>query len=199
MLNSNGDIMSTCTGAMVTTDDVLTAAHCVSIPGTAEIGVYVGQELVRVSRGAIHSGYDGSTESPYDIAMVTLERPIGIAPVPLHLSTPLQVGDSVTAFGYGKNEDYQYGPSDYRAARMRVAAIGGGLFATSFDDAGTSICQGDSGGPVTKTVNGHAGIVGVTSFTVAGCTTGSFSGFVDIQRPDIYDAIIGYAPDVPTN
>lgn len=185
-----------CTGTMVTINDILTAAHCLNYPGTAYLGIFVGENLIEVVNGQSHPYYNGSVDSPFDIAMLTLAEPVHIGPVPILLSDLSEVGETVTAFGYGQNEEYQGAPEDFRAARMTIAQMGGGLFSTSFDDAGTSICQGDSGGPVTQTVNGITGVVGVTSWTYAGCTEGSMSGFVDTQYPEIYNFIQSYAPDV---
>lgn len=198
-LRADGSILGTCSGTLVTIDDVLTAAHCIEltrIPGSIGVFAYAGEKLIAIAKGSNHPSYRGSVGSPFDIAMVTLAEPVNIPPVPLLLSNNTAVGEEVTAFGYGLNEKPKNSPKDFRAAHMTISEMWPGGFAASFDAEGTSICQGDSGGPVTQALNGQTGIVGVASFTSNGCTKGSFSGFVDIQYQAIYSFILGYAPDV---
>jgi len=184
---------------MVTTNDALTAAHCAAVsqsPGGA--AVFADGQLFSIVGGINHPRYDGSTTSPYDVAMITVNGVLDIGPVPLLVSDPLMLGERITIFGYGKNEAYTGVPqaSDFRAGFMEISVIDSRQFAAFFDSTGSAICQGDSGGPATQTVNGVTAVVGVTSFTILGCEEGSASGFINIQNPEIYNFVRGYAPDV---
>lgn len=184
-----------CTGTLVTLDDVLTAAHCITTPvqnGANAMVVYAGGQFYPVIGGSIHPLYDGEN---HDLAMLTISAPTNIAPVPLGLTKRIAVGQAVTAFGYGQSEDPESG---LRAADMVIDWVGPGVFATSYDATGSGICQGDSGGPVTTKINGATSVVGVTSVTIGGCSKGSYSGFMDMQDPDNANFILQYAPDVAT-
>lgn len=198
-LSAAGVPLGTCTGTMVTLDDILTAAHCIGLtqlPGSVGVFVYVNETLYPVVRGVNHPFYDGSVGSPYDVAMITFSNPVQIGPVPLLLSDPIRVGEQIAVFGYGKNERPENSPEDFRAAYMEVGAVNPFQFGATFNTTGTSVCQGDSGGPVTQTVDGVTSLVGVTSWTFNGCAEDSVSGFINVQNPDIYNFITAYAPDV---
>lgn len=197
--SADGLPISNCSATMVTVNDALTAAHCAGItqsPGGA--GVFADGEIFAIVAGVNHPRYDGSTGSPYDVAMITIGKELDIGPVSVLLSDPLAVGERITIFGYGKNEESGFLPqaSDFRAGYMEIGAVNSQQFGAAFDSTGSAICQGDSGGPATQTVNGITSVVGVTSFTVNGCQQGSVSGFINVQNPEIYNFIKGYAPDV---
>ncbi len=197
-LNSDGTV-GLCTGTMVTVNDVLTAAHCFE-SNLVDVRVFVDQTPFQITNGAIHPRYNGQTGSPFDVAMLTIDGVLDIGPVPLILSDISMIGEPITVYGYGSDDEgsslLEKGPSAFKAGRMRIAHMSPGLFGADFDETGSAICQGDSGGPATQTINGVTGIVGVTSFTIGGCTSGSVSVFIDIQYSDIYEFITGYAPDV---
>lgn len=198
-LSADGVPLGTCSGTLVTLDDVLTAAHCIEltrVPGAVGVFVYADQKLIPLVRGYNHPYYNGEVASPFDIAMVTMAEPVQISPVPLLLSDPSTPGERISVFGYGLNEDPQNSPEDLKAAYMTISEMWPGGFAANFDDSNTSICNGDSGGPVTQTVNGITGLIGVNSFALNGCREDSLSGFVDIQYQLIYDFILAYAQDV---
>ena len=198
-MSASGTPLGVCSGTLVTIDDVLTAAHCIelsTIPGSVGVFVYADEKLIPIVSGRNHPNYNGETGSPYDLAMVTIAEPVNIGPVPLLLSDMSQVGEEISVFGYGLNENPENSPEDLRAARLTISDMWPGGFAASFDDSSASICQGDSGGPVTQTINGVTSLIGVTSFTLNGCNSGSHSGFVDIQYPELYNFILGYAADI---
>jgi hypothetical protein len=195
----DGTPIGVCSATMVTVNDALTAAHCselTSAPGGA--GVFADGVFHSIVTGTNHPLYDGSTASPYDVAMITIDRVLDIAPVPLLISDSIAVDESITIFGYGKNEDYTGIPqaTDFRAGFMDIGAITPFEFAAKFNSRGSAVCQGDSGGPATQRVNGVTSIVGVTTYTINGCQDGAVSGFVNVQNPQIYQFIKAYAADV---
>lgn len=124
---------------------------------------------------------------------------LDIRPVPIILSDGLEIGDGVTIFGYGKNEESVTIPQaeDFKAGYMEVAEVEGWQFGVRFDDTGSASCFGDEGGPATQVVEGVTGIVGVSSFGILGCQAlDRSSGFIDVQNPQVGDFILTYAPDV---
>jgi hypothetical protein len=186
-----------CTATMVTVNDALTAAHCAVLtqyPGGA--AVFADDEFHLITRGVNHPYYNGQVGSPYDAAMITIGSILDIGPVPLQLSDSLAIGETITGFGYGKNEESVSAPraADFRAARLGINYIDAYNFVAGVEDEGKSLCFGDSGGPATQTVNGVTGVVGITSFGPEGCD--SYSAFVNVQNPEIYNFILDYAADV---
>ncbi len=195
--------VKTCSGTMISVTTVLTAGHCFDDAVAARLfsqtrllaagGEYLVHPLWRVAPVA---------GNPYDIGMLKISTPTNIGPVPLLFGDDLEVNESITIFGYGldeNNEDLidrlQNGEAALKAGEMKVAAIQNGLFGATFDDTGSAVCQGDSGGPAIQISNGVSSLVGITSFNKGGCESGSISGFVNIQRPDVIDFILGFAPD----
>lgn len=196
------NIIGICSATMVTVDDALTAAHCGElgrIPGVVEVVAYVNNEIHPIINGVNHPLWDGQVGSPFDVAMITIDKPINIGPVPLILNKPLAVGEKITVYGYGKTKDTPdlMDNVDFRAASMEISALTPEMF---FSASETTICPGDSGGPVIKEVDGIAGLVGVSSFgiflTGSQCESGNIGGFINVQNPHIYEFVRAYAPDV---
>lgn len=196
------NIIGVCSATMITVDDALTAAHCIglwTIPGVVEVLAYVNDDVHSIVNGAIHPLWDGQTASPYDVAMITIDKPINIGPVPLILSNPLSVGEKITVYGYGKtnNSEAIVGNVAFRGAYMEISALNPEVF---FSASKENICPGDSGGPAIQEVNGIAGLVGVSSFglllTGSSCQSGNVGGFINVQNPQIYEFINSYASDV---
>lgn len=196
------NVIGICSATMVTIDDALTAAHCSElgvVPGVVDVVAYVNQEIHSIVKAANHPLWDGQAGSPYDVAMITIDKPIDIGPVPLILSKPLAVGEQITVYGYGKttSDSALIGNVAFRAASMEISALTQqNLFSTSE----VTVCPGDSGGPVIQEVNGVAGLVGVSSFilplTGTECESGNVGGFVNTQNSQIYEFIRAYSPDV---
>ncbi|MEZ4754354.1 MAG: S1 family peptidase [Bdellovibrionota bacterium] len=199
-----------CTGALVTIDDVVTSAHCftqvaINNPGTDLAAVVIvggaAGETLGLANLAFHPLYDLTAGSPFDIAMLTLERvpnpPIG--PIPFALSQSTLPADLVTAFGYGTNNHGEIG--ELKAADITIEAIEGGNMFGLLATSGSSLCAGDSGGPVVKQLNGITSLVGINSFNIFenNCAVAGapISGMIDIQFPTILDFMVGYAPDIP--
>ena len=199
-----------CTGALVTVDDLVTSAHCftepikqaraagVEIAGfAAVVGGQQGEVLVLVD-AAIHPLYDGRAGSRFDIAMATLNKVPSppISPLPILVSEITEPGSEINAFGYGTNKQGEVG--ELRASKFTVDALSNGnLLVTG--DGKSSICPGDSGGPaVYVTSRGVATIAGVNSFIVGQCASNAARGFgfVDLQYESILRFITAYAPDV---
>ena len=190
--DSSGNEIGYCSGTLITLDDVLTAGHCIT-SNASSYRVATEDGLYDVVRGAVHPDY--SPGNVHDLAILTLDRPTEIGPVPLGITLPLATGDRVTAFGLGNNEANEI---KLKAATLEIAHVEVDAFITTFDATQAAICQGDSGGPVTKNLNGTATLVGVTSVTFLGCQEGSASGFVNVQSPRHYSFIKQYAADVGT-
>jgi V8-like Glu-specific endopeptidase len=197
--------MSTCSGALVTVNDILTSAHCFRRKPEEVVALVGGEkgEWISVSKIAIHPSFKDQVGDPYDLAMATLNKlpnPL-IGPLPILEKKKVKEGDGATAFGYGLNEEKD--PYQLKSTDVKIEdKMGGNIFAMDKTSNG-SICGGDSGGPLTYLADDKvASLIGVNSFgdALSDCQNeGSrFSGFVDLQRKDVMKFIQSYAPDAAT-
>jgi len=171
-----------CSGTLVSPNQILTAGHCYD-SGVIDAAVAVAGEIFQVTNAERHPRYNGSQPgAPFDLGVLTLNRESRVTPVPIFVSQKVEVGEQFTVFGYGSDEEGETGLDEGRdeilkAANMIASENAETVFLGDFDTLRTSVCTGDSGGPAIQVVNGVSGVVGVTSFDIAGCGSGSSSGF----------------------
>ena len=169
-----------CTGALLTPDTILTAAHCVAQDGVVRWpwGFFLGEDVtlggqfVRVLDGAVHPAYDPFLHTA-DLAVL---RIAGGAPrsafLELGAAVP-PVGAAVRIFGFGGRA---VGPNR-RDAEVTSQATDSFRY-----EPGT--CPGDSGGPVLVDEEVPR-IAGVVSTGAAGCASAravavaSHAGWID--------------------
>jgi hypothetical protein len=157
---------TTCSGALVAEDLVLTAHHCVvARPGRdgrgasssartgsaglvdpAALQVDLGGDYLpwgHVGIKAILAPPCGESGGRGDVAVLVLERKlVGLTPIPMRLAAP-RTGDSVYAVGFGRCALSPEGVRRREREGVPVASVSGGTF-----EAQASVCPGDSGGPV---------------------------------------------------
>jgi hypothetical protein len=171
-LNATGDPISLCTGTFVTKKAILTAAHCLSpsfLQATPNsVLIRVGSLAYRASRWRINPNYiateNGNDNLRYDVAVVLLDQDADVNTIPLLGSKPINVGDEIIAFGFGRTGDNQgaivVGDESLKSAKLTVALKSEGLIYVSSKDDG--ICNGDSGGPgIILSAAGSPGVVSV--------------------------------------
>jgi hypothetical protein len=149
-----------CTGTLVGCDKFLTAAHCIARDPSASSYLVFFQELGFFKLKRIDWN-KGEYKFPYfDLAMLTLERPVeGIAPISINLTTKPLKGSTATIVGFGRTGG---GNFDYGLKREGTARTGNcpsgledrKLLCWEFDAdvkalaSASNICNGDSGGGV---------------------------------------------------
>lgn len=185
-----------CTGTLIDPTHVLTAGHCFSFR-TVAVDVQFGGTTVQASNFERHPNYfeDEANLAVFnDVAVVTVQPPAGVSPVPLLLSKAPQVGEVFDIFGYGFDENGQIGT--LKSGQMQIDDVTDNHIFSLFDGQGSNTCQGDSGGPAIQVVNGQAAVIGVTSSgsAEAACQVGDLSLFVNIQESSVLDFVTSRAP-----
>jgi hypothetical protein len=202
-----GTSFEECSGAYISPTAILTAAHCFRSRPAQVLVTSQGNTRDGVQY-AVHPRYDGKIGSPYDMAILTVDRALAGAPLPVLVSSQPMVGDEVVALGYGFDSDgrgaltrIQNGEAALRATYSRFA--GPMMGTTSIVSSGEgSPCSGDSGGPVlARNANGEFGIIGLTSAGPEGCSSEKGRPILisSTQSSDALNFITGRVPDLAVN
>jgi len=198
-----------CGGSIISDEWVLTAAHCTD--GAGSILVTAGAQNLydyEPSQVKVTSTdfFEHPDWNPYliqnDLALIHLPEPLtfndAIAPVclPKRSSPELQVGDMMTATGWGKTSDsiFEGISPDLRKVTIPVydhadcASYYGYSIITDgvlcLDSAGGhGTCSGDSGGPLIWLEEGKSVTRGIHSFvSSAGCLSGYPDGDTNVKK-----------------
>jgi len=203
---TDGSVLQ-CTGSYISLTSVLTAAHCFQ-RRVAQVAIGSRGNVRSGVQIIVHPGYNGSVDSPFDMAIVKVDRPLSGAPLPLLLSTSPAPGNTVVAYGYGTDEFGQNGIDRINRGEIPLKAT-----YTTFAgyDRGTSTiistgaggtCSGDSGGPVlAQNAAGEFGIIGLTRSGPDGCDAafGRPSFLSSTQSNGAIYFIVPHAPDAAVN
>jgi hypothetical protein len=199
-----------CTGTAVSANQVLTAAHCVTVSSiqgntisgfgiiTGEVGNVTVRKAESYSIPPGLASIDGALVQ--DAALLTFEQSLGIATLPLLTSQVPNIGETGYVYGYGKrNEGTTVGEGDdfftLEAGAMTIESVDSEYVTVLFDGRGTNVCNGDSGGPLIVLRNGKPAVVGLVSQgTVEGCRAGDNTFFTNIQNVGVESWLTRNAP-----
>lgn len=191
-----------CSGAMIASDIVLTAAHCVPSGASYKIVEYDARrtpQLRDVAAVAIHPQFSPQAMQGHrvtaDIAVLRLAAPatgrqaatIGVPRVPVGPSSRFTIaGIGVTIRGDGKSGGI------VRAASLTTTGQPGNLQIRLVDpqtggkQPGMGACTGDSGGPVFEDQQGRAILVGVMSWSTGPNMTAGCGGITGVTPLSLY-------------
>jgi len=202
-LNASSDYQGQfCGGSLVSSWEIVTAAHCIDSSGdvltTADIGVMIGRAtLSTTARTAlplasitVHPGWDKTTNEN-DIAVLRLAAPVALIPglqeaITLPASSPADGTSAlITGWGNTSTSGTSYPTQLKRALVTTVSdsscdtAYGGinaeVMLCATGSGFTTDTCQGDSGGPLAVESGGVWQLAGVTSFGI-GCAEAPYPG-----------------------
>jgi secreted trypsin-like serine protease len=172
LLNDDGNAF--CTGVLISSTVVATAAHCVEAKTPAQ--VFFGTNpssaegtVIAVAHAEAHPDFDPDTLDN-DIALVTLARESRVRPMPVRMK-PLDdafVGEPIRLVGFGiPSADAASASLRKRSGTTTIEELGSNDF--RFNASPSQTCLGDSGGPAFATIAGRESVIGIASSGDSDC------------------------------
>lgn len=214
---SNNMIAHFCGGAVISSEHIVTAAHCVEGRTTREVQVLINTRRLDGSgqRFPIHSISVHPKYNPftldYDVAVIRIGRSAVIEFVDLAISQPRH-NEGLLVTGWGRLSSGGPSPTDLHALQLPVideslcnsassynGDITPRMFCAGFLSGGRDSCQGDSGGPITGGI-GNALLTGLVSWGI-GCALPNYPGvYTKIADKEIREFVSSFAPPpvIPT-
>ncbi|MBW1807735.1 MAG: trypsin-like serine protease [Deltaproteobacteria bacterium] len=166
-----------CTGTLIASNKVVTAAHCVVGVSASQMQFVIGpslsspEEVISVASLKAHPAYDAQALRN-DIGLVILAQAASIEPLGVvRQMDSTWVGRNLFFVGYGVDNGYQQsGAGIKRAVWMAISSVSSTTF--RYDHSDKNTCNGDSGGPAFhQDGSGNYLVAGVTSYGDYYCTS----------------------------
>lgn len=193
LYNKDG-IAGGCTGTIIDSRAVLTAAHCLA-DGITSVKIFLGTgDQVPSTSFQWSPRYKPNDASSQDVAVVFTGQDLGRTPQALLTSRDARAGEQSVIAGWG-NDVSGAGGNVLRAGTASISAVGSTVLETIYSGTGSAVCSGDSGGPLLLAEGGSWAIAGVTSATSIGgsCAQGT-SYYANIRNAEIRQFILALVP-----
>jgi V8-like Glu-specific endopeptidase len=172
-----------CTGTVIGSQTVLTAAHCLHGYDERMMSFVTGPDAFdrdapryRLIDKRIHQDYIESPLGTHDIGVIYLARPFGegpVVPLPTEDVSSIIVSKKLSFIGYGYTRIQADGSHSDNGQKMKADMAARGVAEWTFSYGGKehSTCNGDSGGPaLLGTPETELRVVGVTSWGDGACS-----------------------------
>ena len=194
VINFSDGTSGTCSGALVSSRTIVSAAHCFvdleDASGPRAVSAIASVEGVdqSVISFAVHPDASVAADNASainDVAVATLAQAVATSTLPILVSSAPGRGDIISIYGYGIDQDGNFG--GLRSGEMQIDSIDSDHIFALFNGQGSNTCGGDSGGPAIVQArdsdgNTFAALVGVTSTgALANCGSGDTSLFTNLQ------------------
>ncbi|MFI8092328.1 trypsin-like serine protease [Streptomyces sp. NPDC086080] len=172
-----GDHDRGCSGVLVDTEWLLTAASCFADDPAQSLAVAPGKPAAKTTAtigrpdltgtgGAVREVVELVPRTDRDVVLARLNRPVtNVAPIALAASAPA-AGEELKLAGYGRT-DTEWAPLDLHTGTFSVASADGTTAEVTGTD-GVAACMGDTGGPMVRTTGGTHQLVALASRSYQG-------------------------------
>ncbi|MCB1777511.1 MAG: trypsin-like serine protease [Candidatus Competibacteraceae bacterium] len=195
-----------CSGSLIATNWVVTAAHCVENESPDDLDVVVGVhdlehdlangigQRLGVKRIVVNPQWNPATNDA-DIALLELKQAASYPPIPIYSGQDALVNQAALILGWGKTRPRSWNISPVLleatlpiitnavcATALAPETITNNMLCAGYATGGTDTCQGDSGGPLVIDADSNAQLAGITSWGIGCAQRGKYGVYTRVAN-----------------